>query len=94
MEVKDFAFYEKKFRLILKQLTVLFTMLLKYCLKLKKYRLRRKQGIAYKFLAEAAFDKGNDNEAIALVNKAFFCFKDLDAVQEDLADCNRILGAE
>lgn len=91
-EVKDFAFYEKKLGLYPKNSDSLVYYATKILSEAKKVQAKKETGIAYKFLAEAAFIKGNDNEAIALVNKAFFCFKDLDAVQEDLADCNRILG--
>lgn len=89
---KGLDFYEKKIEQFPKNSDSIAFYANKILTQAKASNSKKAIGFANKYFAEAAFIEGRDKEAIVFLNKAFSCFTNVAGVEEDKADCYRILA--
>jgi tetratricopeptide (TPR) repeat protein len=89
---KNLDFYLKKLEQLPKNSDTITFYANKILEKGQASNSKKEIGFANKYLAEAAFMEGRDKDAAVFLNKAFSCFTNVTGVEEDVADCYRVLA--
>lgn len=89
---KGLDFYEKKIEQFPKNSDSIAFYANKILTQAKASNSKKETCIANRYFAEAAFIEGRDKEAVVFLNKAFSCFENVVGVEEDKADCYRLLA--